>query len=151
MLSRFDLANGLPQKECQQGRTWGPMITAAAEPDHVCWNYPGPPLETCSIGQPTPILDSSTGMIHLLFARDNKQVFVTRSSTKGLTWSARENITSTTKPNPEPDAWVAPGPQRGVQLPSGRLIAGSYYEKPGVMWGVSKPRQTGCCHTIRLT
>jgi hypothetical protein len=57
------------------GASWGPILTAAAEPDHICWNFPGPPLETCSIGQPTPILDKTTGVVHLLFARDNKQVF----------------------------------------------------------------------------
>lgn len=122
----------------KQGRSWGPIITAAAEPSHVCWNFPGPPLQTCSIGQPTPILDEGTGRLHLLFARDNMEVFVTSSSDAGLSWSSRRNVTATTKPSPRHDDFVAPGPQRGVQLPSGRLIAGSYYQRD--MWGGDRSR-----------
>jgi hypothetical protein len=122
------------RRSTDEGQSWGPIITAAAEPDHICWNYPGPPLETCSIGQPTPILDESTGDVHLLFSRDNKQVCVTRSADAGLSWQTRANITATTKPNSWPDAWVAPGPQKGVMLPSGRLIAASYYQK-NHSWG----------------
>ena len=124
------------RRSTSEGATWGPILTAAAEPDHICWKFPGPPLETCSIGQPTPILDESTGVVHLLFARDNKQNFVSTSSNAGLTWSTRVNITATTKPNPYPNAFVAPGPQKGVQLKSGRLIAGSYYQK-NQSWGES--------------
>lgn len=99
------------------GKTWGPISQVLSEAGHT-------------IGNPSPIADSSTGAIWLLYSRDNNQVFVTSSTDAGKTWSVATNQTLQLKPNPDPSAWVATGPPGGVQLATGRLVTAAYYNRP---------------------
>lgn len=99
------------KRSTDNGETWGPLIVAQAE-------------GTWSIGNPAPVVDRTTGDIHMLFCRENETVFHTVSTDNGLTWSTRTEITSSVK---LPGwGWYATGPCHGVQLTrgdqAGRLV-----------------------------
>lgn len=87
-------------------------------------------------GNPAPVIDRKTGVIHLLLTRNpgamterqiqanapggTRTVWITRSTDNGKTWSTPEEITSSVK---KPDwTWYATGPGNGIQLRSGRLV-----------------------------
>ncbi len=73
-----------------------------------------------TIGNPSPVYDRETGTIHLVFCRNNNQVFVTESSDQGQRWKPPREITAMVKrPN---WGWYATGPVHGIQLQSGRLL-----------------------------
>jgi sialidase-1 len=105
------------------GRTWQPMQTVAAD---------GPN----TVGNPCPVVDRDTGIIWLPLtwnlgsdteaqikkktAKASREVWLTKSTDDGATWTKPINITSTTK---DPDwTWYATGPGGGIQLKSGRLL-----------------------------
>src|SRR5450759_3640660 len=67
-----------------------------------------------TIGNPAPVVDETTGLIHLLFCRDNDRVFRTVSTNDGVTWSARTEITANVKLSSWD--WYATGPGHGIQL-----------------------------------
>ena len=80
-----------------------------------------------TIGNPAPVADLTVpGSVHLVFARDNTQLFITSSTDGGASWSSRRNLTDSLKANPQTTRFVASGPPGGVQLPSGRLVVGLY-------------------------
>jgi len=73
-----------------------------------------------TVGNPCPVVDRQTGTIWLPFCRNNKRVFITKSTDDGATWSPPEEITkSVSKPE---WTWYATGPGHGIQLKSGRLL-----------------------------
>jgi sialidase-1 len=87
-----------------------------------------------SVNQPAPIFDRQTGVLWLLFCKDNQQVFVTHSNDSGLTWSEAREITQQTK---DPGwKYVASGPGHGIQLSNGRLLVAAWGDvTPGpVVW-----------------
>jgi sialidase-1 len=87
-----------------------------------------------SINQPSPILDRETGVMWLLFCKDNQQVFVTESTDDGLAWSQPREITEQTK---DPTwKYVAVGPGHGIQLSNGRVLVAAWGDvSPGpVIW-----------------
>ena len=109
------------------GATWGPQ--------RVLWSD-GP--NTC--GNPCPVVDRTTGRIHLLMTRNlgcdhermiidqtstgSRSVWVMTSDDHGAGWSAPREITASTK---QPDwTWYATGPGNGIQLRrgehAGRLV-----------------------------
>jgi sialidase-1 len=105
------------------GTTWSPMQVVAED---------GPN----TIGNPCPVVDRSTGTIWLLLTRNlggdseaeikdrtgqgTREVWVTKSTDDGVTWSKPVEITAATK---APDwTWYATGPGVGIQLRSGRLL-----------------------------
>jgi sialidase-1 len=109
------------------GATWGPI--------EVVWDD-GPN----SCGNPCPVVDQSTGVIHLLLTHNlgadreaeiiagasegTRTVWVAESSDHGATWSRPREITPACKaPN---WTWYATGPGAGIQLQrgehAGRLV-----------------------------
>lgn len=77
-----------------------------------------------AFGNPSPVLDESTGYIHLLCCRNNQRVFHLVSTDDGFTWSTPVEITSAVK---LPSwGWYATGPVHGIQLKrglrAGRLV-----------------------------
>lgn len=102
------------------GTTWSDLTTI--------WDDGG---NTC--GNPCPVLDAETGVLHLLATRNlghdheseiiagtsegTRTVWVLTSRDHGSTWSSPRNITPTTK---MPDwTWYATGPGNGIQIRSG--------------------------------
>lgn len=105
------------RRSTNNGATWLPMSLVQEEGNNA----------SITIGNPVPVVDETTGAIHLLFCRNNDRVFRTVSTDDGLTWSARTEITSSVK-LPAWD-WYATGPGHGIQLKrgaqAGRLIVPS--------------------------
>ncbi|BCX46168.1 neuraminidase [Haloferula helveola] len=102
------------KRSTDNGVTWGPVILVHEEGGTA----------GITIGNPAPVVDRSTGHIHLLFCRENDTVFHTVSTDDGLTWSSRTEITDNVKQ--ESWGWYATGPVHGVQLArgeqAGRLV-----------------------------
>ncbi len=102
------------------GATWGPLA--------VIWDD-----EANTCGNPCPVLDRTTGIIHLLMTRnlgtdtepeiinqtseEARSVWTCTSDDHGLTWTTPREITATAK---DPSwTWYATGPGNGIQLRSG--------------------------------
>lgn len=75
-----------------------------------------------TIGNPCPIVDKQ-GVIHLLFTRDNKRLFYTKSMDDGQTWSKPQEHTGILSGFAYPLIRIATGPVHGISLRSGRLVA----------------------------
>ena len=89
------------------GKTWTKMEVIGDDGDNT-------------MGNPCPVVDRDTGTIWLPYCRNNKRVFVMRSTDNGVTWSDPLEITeSVSKPE---WTWYATGPGHGIQLRSGRLL-----------------------------
>ncbi len=69
---------------------------------------------TCEAGNPTPVVDETTGNILLLFNKDGETSWITTSSTGGMSWSTPVDITSQTVSS----AWsgIHFGTGHGIQL-----------------------------------
>jgi len=89
-----------------------------------------------TIGNPTPVVDRSTGTILLLLTSNpgkltesqilrgastrDRSVWIMRSRDDGATWTQPEDITASTKRAEW--TWYATGPGNGIQLKSGRIV-----------------------------
>lgn len=113
------------KRSADNGKTWSEMITIWDEGVHTC-------------GNPVPVVDQNTGIVHLLMMLNNRQVFTSRSSDNGLSWEQPHEITSSVKP--EGWGFYATGPVHGLQIKhgphKGRLIIPTYANIP--MDGVTK-------------
>jgi sialidase-1 len=109
------------KRSADGARTWSPMKIVHEEGADA-------PI---TIGNPCPVVDSSTGTIFLPFTRDNKAVFITSSTDDGQTWSPPKNISATTMAFDWD--WVATGPGIGIQLTRGahrgRLVIPSDHKR----------------------
>jgi len=76
-----------------------------------------------TIGNPCPMVDSSTDTVHLLFTRNNQRVFYTSSQDDGNTWAEPREITEAFRGFNFPWTRVGTGPGHGLRLKSGRLLA----------------------------
>ena len=83
-----------------KGNTWLPLEIVVSE---NTWRTPS--SEYQSIGQNTAVLDATTGVVHLLFARNNTELFATSSSDHGATWAKPSAVS--TKPGCR-ECWIAP-------------------------------------------
>jgi len=109
------------------GRTWSAQsVVADAGPN--------------TLGAPCPVVDQTTGIIWLPFARNvgddtegeivagtgaASQVWLTHSHDDGLTWAEPIDISAQAT---RPDwTWYNAGPGTGLQLASGRLVVPSYH------------------------
>jgi sialidase-1 len=110
----------LLKRSSDQGVTWSEQI--------VIWDDG---VNTC--GNPCPVLDEQTGVIHLLLthnlgqdhereiiaqtAEGTRTVWSLQSKDHGLTWSKPRDVTKSTK---DPNwTWYATGPGAGIQLQRG--------------------------------
>lgn len=96
------------------GHTWGKRQVVRDDQEYTA-------------GNPSPVLDASTGIVWLLYCRNNRRVLVTSSRDRGSTWSAPIDITGEVS---RPDwSWYATGPGLGILLRSGRLLIPSDHKQ----------------------
>lgn len=110
----------LMKRSLDGGETWSPQQLLWDDGNNVC-------------GNPTPIVDETTGFIWLLLtwnrgdehegdiilknSEDTRRVFVMHSEDDGQSWSTPKDITENTK---DPDwGWYATGPGVGIQIKYG--------------------------------
>ena len=102
------------------GKTWSNLLVIRDDGENVC-------------GNPAPVVDESTGTIHLLStwnlgedpekkiiegnSKDTRRVFVMESGDDGKSWSSPLEITSSVKQDHW--TWYATGPCHGIQLKEG--------------------------------
>lgn len=108
------------KRSTDQGKTWGEQVVVWKDGDNTC-------------GNPCPVVDESTGRIHLLLthnlgedhesqiklkkSKSTRTVWVCHSDDNGLTWTQPKEITSSAK---NPDwGWYATGPGVGIQIKHG--------------------------------
>lgn len=94
------------KRSADGGKTWGDLQVVYEEGGQ----------EEVTIGNPCPVVDRNTGTIVLPFCRDNLDVFVTKSTDDGASWSQPVEITKDVK---KPD-WglYFTGPGVGIQMRS---------------------------------
>lgn len=97
----------LVRRSSDGGVTWSPIEDVYEEGGE----------KKITIGNPCPVVDTSTGTIWLTFCRDNRDVLVTSSTDDGRTWSPPRDITRDVKPADW--SWYATGPGVGIQLARG--------------------------------
>lgn len=130
------------KRSTDNGKTWGAL--------EVIWDDGN---NTC--GNPAPVLDESTGTLHLLLTwnfgtddigdinnntgTDTRRVYHSSSTDNGATWTAPNEITSSVK-RPE-WGWYATGPCHGIQIKTGptagRLVIPCDYIEIGTKRGFS--------------
>jgi sialidase-1 len=105
------------RRSFDSGQTWEDMQVVVDDGKHT-------------IGNECPVVDHQTGTILLPFCKNNRQVFVTKSTDDGETWSEPVEITDDVK---DPVwSFVGAGPGHGIQLKSGRLLIPAWGdETPG--------------------
>ena len=107
----------LLRRSADGGRTWEPRQRIVADGERTC-------------GNPCPVVDHDRSAVLLPFCKDNQEVFVSRSTDSGRTWTDPVEITSQVKAS----SWtyLGTGPGHGIQLQSGRLLVPSWVdESPG--------------------
>ena len=95
------------------GATWSDITLVYEEGDDA-------PI---TIGNPTPVVDQETGILHLFFSRNNQRLFVMSSADEGLTFSPPHELTSIAEGVNFDWTRLGPGPTAGIQTDDGRLVA----------------------------
>jgi len=131
----------LVKRSFDKGKTWGHIQLVHEEGG-------GAPI---TIGNPCPIVDRDTGIVWLLFCRNNKRAFVTHSRDDGKTWAEPVEIASVAT-GPGRNGYGT-GPGQGIQLEfgphKGRLLATAwtgilYSDDHGATWKIGgMARQPG--------
>ncbi len=99
------------------GKTWGALQLVHEDGGNA-------PI---TIGNPCPIIIHDSDTIHLLFTRNNKRLFYTRSTDEGRHWAAPEERTPVLKGVNFPWLRIGAGPGHGIQLRNERLIVPLWY------------------------
>ena len=90
------------------GRSWSPLsIVHSAESGRR------------TIGNPAPLYDPPENEVVLFFCRQNQEIFVTRSTDDGVSWSSPMPIGWARPPE---WAWIATGPPAALRTRTGRWL-----------------------------
>ncbi len=102
----------LVRRSLDGGRTWQAMQLVYEEGGE----------QPITIGNPCPIA-AADGTVHLLFCRNNRQAYYTKTSDDGRTFCPPREITEALRPFPFPFTRLGTGPVHGIQTAAGRLLA----------------------------
>ena len=102
----------LVRRSSDHGRTWQAVQLLHEEGG----------VQPVTIGNPCPIA-AADGTIHLLFCRNNRQAFYTRTTDDGRSFSPPRGTTEALRPFSFSFARLGTGPVHGIQNSSGRLLA----------------------------
>lgn len=116
------------KRSFDDGETWKPIQLVVED---------GPN----TIGNPSPVVDQKTGIIWLVFCKNNIQVYVMKSEDDGKTWSKPEEITKYVKEDGW--YWYATGPCHGIQLHNDKLVIPCDHKR-----GPRLPHKTHYSHVI---
>jgi sialidase-1 len=94
------------------GRTWSPQSIVHEEGGDA-------PI---TIGNPAPVEERKSGVVHLLFTRNNQRLFVVASRDQGATWSVPVEISDALRAIGFPWTRIGAGPGHAIQLRGGRLL-----------------------------
>ncbi|MFN8286070.1 MAG: sialidase family protein [Chitinophagales bacterium] len=86
------------------GKTWGALQLIYSDGKNTC-------------GNPSPVVESATGVILLTATINNRSVIVFKSSDEGKHWSNPMDVTASVKPSDW--NWYATGPVHGIQISQG--------------------------------
>ncbi|MBB5897227.1 LamG-like jellyroll fold domain-containing protein [Kutzneria kofuensis] len=119
------------RRSTDDGRTWGPVrVVLSGRQDD--------PFAAFTRGNPSPVVDETTGRIMLVSTSNEASVsgqrlpWAQHSDDDGLTWSAATQLPATF--DGTNNGWFATGPGHGVQLRNGRLVVGAHQKpKSGVV------------------
>lgn len=136
------------RRSMDSGRTWSQTAMIHSESSAS---------EKHTIGDSQPVWDRHTGVIHLIFTRDNHDVYYTKSSDEGSTWASPTNISSDINGHREGKSWIFTGHAVGVQTSTGRLIVMLhgpcrviYSDDHGESWHQGGSTQGGECQAAEV-
>jgi len=94
------------------GRTWSPMQLVFEEGGDA-------PI---TIGNPCPIVDPKTGVVHLVLTRNNERAFYSFSTDDGRTFAPLREITNDVRKGEYPWKRLGTGPGHGMITSDGTLV-----------------------------
>ena len=101
------------RRSTDNGASWTPMqIVASHGKDDTT-------------GNPCVVVDRHTGVVSMVYCKNNNTVHICKSEDNGVTWSQPTEITEQVKRDGW--TWYGTGPGHGIQLQSGRLVIPSYH------------------------
>jgi len=101
------------RRSLDAGRTW--LASTLVHGEGVKVN--------ATIGDACPVQDRQTGVVHLIFTRNNVDVYYTQSTNEGATWTTPRNISNAVDGHREPGhGFIGTGHAGGLQLSLGRLL-----------------------------
>ena len=101
------------RRSTDNGASWTPMQIVASHGNDD------------TTGNPCVVVDRDTGVVWLVYCKNNNTVHVCKSEDNGVSWSESREITGDVKRDGW--TWYGTGPGHGVQLRSGRLVVPSYH------------------------
>jgi sialidase-1 len=139
------------RRSSDNGLSWSHAITVYSEAQSG---------QNTTIGDACPVQDRRTGIVHLIFTRNNRDVYQTQSADEGVTWAPPVNISGSVDGHREPPGFIGTGHAGGVQLSrTGRLLVpmhgpchAIYSDNGGQTWAKARGAMSngGECQMVEI-